>query len=115
MVRRALRLLLEAQDDFEVVGESMNVAGTLDAVDRLRPDVVVCDLMMPDGTMLPQLDRLADAGCAIVVLTMVADPGYERATLRAGASAFLLKDATPDELIAAIRDARPRPRPVAAA
>lgn len=108
VVRRALRLLLDGADDIEVVGESVDVASTLDADRTLHPDVVVCDLMMPDGTMLPELHRLIMGGSAVVVLTMASDPAFEREALRQGASRFLLKDASPEELVAAVRAARPR-------
>jgi len=108
VVRRALRLLLDGADDIEVVGESVDVASTLEAGRTVHPDVVVCDLMMPDGTMLTELHRLVMGGSAVVVLTMASDPAFEREALRMGASSFLLKDAPPEELVGAVRAARPR-------
>lgn len=107
VVRQAVRLLLDGAGDIEVVGESVDVASTLDAGRALHPDVVVCDLMMPDGTMLSELRRLIMGGSAVVVLTMAADPAFEREALRLGASRFLLKDAPPEELVAAVRATRP--------
>jgi len=107
VVRRAIRLLLEAQDDIEVVGEAADVASTVAAARALRPDVALCDLMMPDGSILTELQSVLDAGSAVVVLTMTSDPAFAREALRGGASAYVLKDAAPDEIVAAVRAARP--------
>jgi two-component system response regulator NreC len=109
VVRRGLRLVLDAEEGFEVLAE----AGTTDDAVRLvkahRPDVVVLDLNMP-GTMTSSLDALptlaADApGTRVVVLTMQEDPQYARQALAAGANAYVLKEGADTELVEAIRRA----------
>lgn len=103
VVRRALRLLLADHDDIDVVCESADVAGTVLAAERFHPTVAVCDLTMPGGDTLQEIPTIVDAGCAVVVLTMQSDPAFARAALRAGASAYVLKDAAPEELVTAVR------------
>jgi two-component system response regulator NreC len=109
VVRRGLRLVLDAEEGFEVLAE----AGTTDDAVRLvkahRPDVVVLDLNMP-GTMTSSLDALptlaADApDTRVVVLTMQEDPQYARQALAAGANAYVLKEGADTELVEAIRRA----------
>src|SRR3954451_7810537 len=107
VVRRGLRLVLDAEKGFEVLAE----AGTTDDAIRLikahRPTVAVLDLNMP-GTMTSSLDALpvlaAEAPATrIVVLTMQEDPQYARRALAAGASGYVLKEAADTELVEAIR------------
>jgi two-component system response regulator NreC len=107
VVRRGLRLVLDAEDGFEVLAE----AGTIDDAIRLvkahRPTVAVIDLNMP-GSMASSLDALpilvAEApDSRIVVLTMQEDPQYARKALAAGANAYVLKEAADTELVEAIR------------
>jgi two-component system, NarL family, response regulator NreC len=109
VVRRGLRLVLDAEADLEVLAE----AGTTDDAVRLvkahRPDVVVLDLNMP-GSVASSLDVLptlaADApGTRVVVLTMQEDPQYARTALAAGANAYVLKEGADTELVEAIRRA----------
>jgi two-component system, NarL family, response regulator NreC len=109
VVRRGLRLVLDAEADLKVVAK----AGTTDDAVRLvkahRPDIVVLDLNMP-GTMTSSLDALptlaADAPATrVVVLTMQEDPQYARTALAAGASAYVLKEGADTELVEAIRRA----------
>jgi two-component system response regulator NreC len=109
VVRRGLRLVLEAEDGFEVVAE----AGTTDDAVRLikahRPVVAVLDLNMP-GSMASSLDALptlaAEAPATrIVVLTMQEDPQYARQALAAGANAYVLKEGADTELVEAVRRA----------
>jgi two-component system response regulator NreC len=109
VVRRGLRLVLDAEAGLEVLAE----AGTTDDAVRLvkahRPDVVVLDLNMP-GSVASSLDVLptlaADApGTRVVVLTMQEDPQYARTALAAGANAYVLKEGADTELVEAIRRA----------
>src|SRR3954469_16525771 len=109
VVRRGLRLVLDAEEGFEVLAE----AGTTDDAIRLikahRPTVAVVDLNMP-GTMTSSLDALpvlaAEAPATrIVVLTMQENPQYARKALAAGANAYVLKEAADAELVEAIRRA----------
>jgi two-component system response regulator NreC len=107
VVRRGLRLVLDAEEGFEVLAE----AGTTDDAVRLvkahRPAVAVIDLNMP-GSMSSSLEALpvlaAEAPATrIVVLTMQEDPQYARKALAAGANAYVLKEAADSELVEAIR------------
>ena len=105
MVRRGLVVLLGAEDWVGRVVE----AGTVAEARRLStldpPDVAVVDLGLPDGDGLTVLRHLAAAapGCRALVMTMTADAGTVRAALDAGARGYLLKDADPDIVVAAVR------------
>jgi two-component system, NarL family, response regulator NreC len=108
VVRRGLRLVLDAEEDFEVVAE----AGTVDDAVRLvkahRPSVAVVDLNMPGTTMSSSLEALpvlaAEApDTRIVILTMQEDPQFARKALAAGANGYVLKEAADSELVEAIR------------
>jgi two-component system response regulator NreC len=107
VVRSGLRLVLEAEDGFEVVAE----AGTTEDARRLtrahRPDVLVLDLNMPGGPSLGIIPELRESTpeSAVVVLTMQDDPAYAREALRSGARGYVLKEAADDELVQAVRAA----------
>ena len=104
LVRAGLRTVLEAEDDLEVAGEAADGRAALDAVRALRPDVVLMDVRMPvvDGIAATRLLAEADGPPVLVLTTYDADE-YVFAALRAGASGFLLKHASPEELVAAVR------------
>jgi two-component system response regulator NreC len=109
VVRRGLRLVLDAEDGFEVLAEAGTTDDALRLVKAHRPTVAVLDLNMP-GSMSSSLDVLpvlaADVPkTRIVVLTMQEDPQYARKALAAGASAYVLKEAADSELVEAIRRA----------
>ncbi len=105
VVRRGLRLLLDAEEDLEVVAEAGDVPEALRKVAAHRPAVLVLDLNMPGEPSLPAIPRLLERSpdTAIVVLTMQKDPAYAREALQAGARAFVLKESADDELVQAIR------------
>jgi DNA-binding NarL/FixJ family response regulator len=107
LLRAGLRVLLDAEDDLEVVGEADDGIQAIDAVRRLRPDVVVMDIRMPDLDGLAATRQIvADpdlAGVHIVVLTTFDLDEYVFEAIRAGATGFLLKDAEPTELLRAVR------------
>ena len=106
LVRAGFRLVLESQSDFEVVGEAADGEGAVAAAKRLRPDVVLMDVRMPKMDGLESARRILDGsrnGCRIVMLTTFDLDEYAYAALRAGACGFLLKDVTPEQLIAAVR------------
>jgi DNA-binding NarL/FixJ family response regulator len=105
LVRGGFRLILEAQSDIEVVGEAANGAAGVDAVKRDRPDVVLMDIRMPVLDGLEATRRIVGAGVMtkVLVLTTFDLDEYVYAALRAGASGFLLKDTTPEGLVAAVR------------
>ncbi|MFJ3857643.1 response regulator [Streptomyces sp. NPDC090085] len=106
MVRTALRVILEAEDDLEVVGEAATGAEVVPLVRTLAPDVVLMDVRMPeiDGIRATEqiLATMAEPP-RIVVVTTFENDAYVYEALRAGAVGFLLKRADPDELIGAVR------------
>jgi two-component system response regulator NreC len=107
LVRRALRMVLEAEPDFEVVAEAGDVRSAVRKVLGYKPSVVVLDLNMPDGSSLEAIPELLEVSprTAIVVLTMDDEPHIARAAIRAGASAFVPKEAADTELVDATRAA----------
>jgi two-component system, NarL family, response regulator NreC len=107
VVRKGLRLLLDAEPGLQVIAEAGTVPDAVMKTRALRPGVLVLDLNMPGGSSLeaiPQLREDAPA-TAIVVLTMQNDPAFARKALQAGAAGFVLKEAADDELLEAIRQA----------
>ena len=107
IVRRGLRELLEAEGDFEVVAEAGDIAGAKRYLRGHRPDVLILDLNMPDGSSLEAIPAMR-ADCPetrIVVLTMQNEPAYARRALSAGALGYVLKDAADAELVEAVRRA----------
>jgi DNA-binding NarL/FixJ family response regulator len=105
MVRAGLRSLLEGEDDVVVVAEAVDGEHALRAVRQHRPDVVLMDIRMPvlDGLEATRRLVAADSTTRVLVLTTFDLDEYVFEALRAGASGFLLKDATAEELVAAVR------------
>jgi two-component system response regulator NreC len=105
VVRKGLRLLLEAESDFHVKAEAGTVPDAIRMARAHRPDVLVLDLNMPGGSGLAAIPTIRDEApaTAIVVLTMQDDPSFARKALQAGALGFVLKEAADDELLGAIR------------
>ncbi len=105
LIRLGFRMVLEATDDIEVVGESADGAAALDAVRSLEPDVVLMDVRMPgvDGLEATARIRREHPTVAVLVLTTFDLDEYAFGALRAGAGGFLLKDARGDELVVAVR------------
>ncbi|GAA0197848.1 response regulator transcription factor [Cytobacillus oceanisediminis] len=107
MVRAGFRMLVDSQPDLEVVGEAGDGQAALDLLGATRADVVLMDVRMPvmDGVeatrRILQDDR--ETAPRVIVLTTFDLDEYAFAALQAGASAFLLKDAAPPDLLAAIR------------
>jgi DNA-binding NarL/FixJ family response regulator len=106
LVRQGLRLILEAQPDIEVLGEAVNGLDAVTVVRRLRPDVVLMDIRMPELDGIEATRRLiggGDQACRVLILTTFDLDAYVFDALRAGASGFLLKDAPAAQLISAVR------------
>ena len=106
LLRTGFRMILEAQPDIRVQAEVADGAAAVEAVRRIRPDVVLMDIRMPAMDGLEATRRiLATDGVAthVLVLTTFDLDEYVYAALRAGASGFLLKDTTPEALVAAVR------------
>lgn len=104
IVREGLRALLEDEETVEIVGEAANGQEAVEQFARLKPDVVLMDLQMPvmDGPEAIRRIRERDGQAHILVLTTYATDEFIFAALRAGAQGYLLKDASADELLAAI-------------
>jgi two-component system response regulator NreC len=102
VVRKGLRLLVEAEDGLRVVAEAGTVPDALRMARAHRPSVIVLDLNMPGGSSLEAIPELREH-TAVVVLTMQNDPSFARQALQSGALGFVLKEAADDELLTAIR------------
>ena len=105
LLRMGFRMVLEAQPDLEVVGEAGNGAEAVAQTERLRPDVVLMDVRMPEMDGIEATARItaADLPSRVLILTTFDLDEYAFAALRAGAAGFLLKNALPAELIAGVR------------
>ena len=106
-VRAGFRMILDAEDDLEVVGEASDGLAAVDQTRRLKPDVVLMDIRMPGIDGIDATRRIvADptlAGVRVIMLTTFEHDEYVFLALHAGASGFLLKDVEPDELRNAVR------------
>ena len=106
LVRAGFRLILESQTDFEVVGEGQDGTEAVTLARRHHPDVLLMDIRMPRLDGLEATRQILENGssqCRIVMLTTFDLDEYVYEALRAGASGFLIKDVTPEQLIAAVR------------
>ncbi|WP_406307532.1 response regulator [Streptomyces sp. NBC_00885] len=106
MVRTALRVILDAEPDLEVIGEASTGAEAVPVVRELRPDVVLMDVRMPeiDGIRATeQILATLDDPPRILVVTTFENDSYVYDALRAGAAGFLLKRAAAEELVQAVR------------
>ena len=109
LVRAGFRMILDAEEDIDVLGEAPDGRAAIDQVRSLRPDVVLMDIRMPELDGLEAARRILADGVAgdepprILMLTTFDRDEYVYEALRAGASGFLLKDTPPEQLVAAIR------------
>ncbi len=107
IVRRGLRMTIDAEKDMKVLAEAVNGAEVLALIKKHKPDVALMDLQMPemDGVEALKIIRAEFAELPILILTSFTDDAHVYAALRAGASGFLLKEMGGDELVEAIRNA----------
>jgi two-component system response regulator NreC len=104
VVRKGLRLLLDAEPGLCVVAEAGDLPDAVRLTKAHRPGVLVLDLNMPGGSSLEAIPEIVAGGAtAVVVLTMQDDPSFARRALQSGANGFVLKEAADDELLLAIR------------
>lgn len=106
LVRAGFQMILTTQADIEVVAEASDGEAAIAAWRRSRPDVIMMDIRMPVLDGLEATRRIMENGgadCRIIILTTFDLDEYVYAALRSGASGFLLKDVTPELLIAAVR------------
>jgi len=105
MVRAGFRMLLGGEEDMEVVAEASNGIEAVDKAARFIPGIILMDIRMPELDGLEATRRIlaADNGARILILTTFDLDEYVFEALRAGASGFVLKDDSPEQLIAAIR------------
>jgi DNA-binding NarL/FixJ family response regulator len=112
LIREGLRRAFERSGDFEVVGEAGSIAEAEDLMSGAKPDVVIFDVRLPDGSGIDAVRaaRLAHPNLGIVVLTMYAGDDQLFSALDAGASAFVPKDAPAEDVVVAARHAARSPR-----
>ena len=105
LVRVGLRKILESEPDTTVAGEAADGEDAIVQAKRLRPDIVLMDIRMPvlDGIEATRRIVRALQGTRVLILTTFGLDGYVYDALRAGASGFMLKDAPPEEIAAAVR------------
>jgi DNA-binding NarL/FixJ family response regulator len=108
LIRAGFRMILEAESDIEVVGESANGVQAIDSVKRLKPHVVLMDIRMPEMDGIEATSRITgaegrDDPVRVLMLTTFDLDEYVYDALRAGASGFLLKDVPAEQLVAGIR------------
>ncbi|HWK28690.1 MAG TPA: response regulator transcription factor [Solirubrobacter sp.] len=105
LIRTGLRMILDAADGIDVVGEAADGDGVQDLVRRTRPDVVLMDIRMPTIDGIEATRRLVATGspAKVVILTTFDLDAHVYDALRAGASGFLVKDGPAEEMLAAVR------------
>lgn len=105
VLRQAVAALLEAEDDISVVGQSGDARLGIAEVLAMQPDIVVVDLKMPGMSGLSAIGELAKSlpSAGLIVFTMYDNPAYVWETMNAGARGYLLKSATKDDLLRAVR------------
>jgi DNA-binding NarL/FixJ family response regulator len=104
VVRQGLRSLLEAESDFEIIGEAAGGLETIQLVEQMEPDILVLDLVMPDLSGLEVVRQVGQRSpkTLVIILSMHANEAYVLEALRNGASGYVLKKATAGELVEAV-------------
>ena len=107
IVLKGLRAFLEGQPGFSIVGEAQDGLKLTSLTERLKPDVLVADLMMPGLNGFDVTRRIVKRfpKTKVVILSMYSTEAHVVEALRSGASAYVVKDARPEELVSAIREA----------
>ncbi len=105
VVRQGFKMILDAQPDMEIVGEAGNGRDAVELAEKLRPEVVVMDVAMPELNGIEATRRITESAphTRVLALSMHKDSVYVREMLRAGARGYLLKDSPAGELLTAVR------------
>jgi DNA-binding NarL/FixJ family response regulator len=105
ILRKGVRMLIHTQPDMEVVGEARTGREAIGEARRLKPDIVVMDVSMPELNGIEGTRQICDelTGTKVIALSMHKDSVYVREILRAGARGYLLKDSEDEDLLKAIR------------
>ncbi|WP_080845990.1 response regulator transcription factor [Cytobacillus gottheilii] len=103
MMLGALGSLLSLEEDMEVVGKANNGAEAVSLVHKLKPDVCIMDIEMPEKNGLEAAEELKELNCKVIILTTFARTGYFQRALKAGVGGYLLKDSPSEELADSIR------------
>ncbi len=106
VVRIGLRTLLEKEADFQVIGEASDGIQTINLVKLLNPDVVILDMIMPgiNGIEITRQIKKISSNTQVIILSMHANEAYVMETLKKGASGYVLKDSTGNDLVKAVRE-----------
>jgi len=106
VVRSGLRLLLDAHEDIEVVGEAGSAKDAVFRARALKPHVILLDVVMPGESGIEALPKLLleSPDTKVLVLSMQDDPNYVREAFAAGASGYVLKEAADEEVVSAVRE-----------
>jgi DNA-binding NarL/FixJ family response regulator/signal transduction histidine kinase len=107
LVREGLQTMLASESDLEIVGEAADGREAIELCRRLRPDLVLMDARMPkmNGLAAARAIKAEDPATIILMLTAFGNPDYLREAVRAGASGYVIKDATKHDLIGSVRGA----------
>ena len=105
VVRQGFKMILGAQSDMEIVGEASNGREAVELAERIKPDIVVMDVAMPEFNGIEATRRLIGAlpHARVIALSMHKDSVYVREVLRAGARGYLLKESGAEDLVRAVR------------
>jgi DNA-binding NarL/FixJ family response regulator len=108
VVRAGIRRFLEQADDIQVVAEADDGEAAIAAIDQFQPDVAVLDIQMPkaSGVVVTRWVRTHHREVGVLILTAFDDDPYVLAVLQAGANGYVLKTASPEEIIQAVREVR---------
>jgi len=106
VVRAGLRMLIDAEDDLEAAGEAGSARDAIFRARELQPDVILMDVVMPDGNGLDAIPTLLHEHpeAKVLMLSMQDDPQYVRQAFIAGASGYVLKEAADTDVVSAIRE-----------
>lgn len=106
IVRKGFRMLLEHEPDFNVLGEAANGREAVEMALRLKPTVVLMDIMMPElnGFQATQRLRLMDDTVRVLIVSMYSSQDHVHQVIQSGASGYLLKHCAPKDLVSAVRE-----------